>query len=93
MGLIILESVTITTLFGYIGLVAGIAVTEAMDKLFGNQTMDNGMGSATIFTDPTIDISIAVQALVVMIVAGTLAGFFPARKAVNIRPIEALRAD
>ena len=93
LGLIILESVTITTLFGYIGLVAGIAVTEAMDKLFGNQTMDNGMGSATIFTDPTIDISIAVQALVVMIVAGTLAGFFPARKAVNIRPIEALRAD
>lgn len=91
--LIIVESIAITTLFGYIGMVAGIGATEWMNASFGTQTMDNGMGTATVFLDPTVDISIAIQATLTLIVAGTLAGFFPARKAVSIRPIEALRAD
>lgn len=91
--LIIIESITITTLFGYIGMVAGIGATEWMNASFGTQTMDNGMGTATVFLNPTVDISIAIQATLTLIVAGTLAGFFPARKAVSIRPIEALRAD
>lgn len=91
--LIIIESVAITTMFGYIGMVAGIGATEWMNASFGTQTMDNGMGSATVFLNPTVDISIAIQATLTLIVAGTLAGFFPARKAVSIRPIEALRAD
>ncbi|MDE5700982.1 MAG: ABC transporter permease, partial [Bacteroides sp.] len=91
--LIIVESIAITTLFGYIGMVAGIAVTEWMNAAFGNQTMDAGMFQQTMFSDPTVDLGIAVQATLTLIVAGTLAGFFPARKAVSIRPIEALRAD
>lgn len=91
--LIIIESVAITTMFGYIGMVAGIGATEWMNASFGTQTMDNGMGSATVFLNPTVDTSIAIQATLTLIVAGTLAGFFPARKAVSIRPIEALRAD
>ena len=91
--LIIVESVTITTLFGYIGMVAGIGVTEWMDNLFGSQTMDAGMFQAKMFSDPTVDLHIAVQATLTLIIAGTLAGFFPARKATRIKPIEALRAD
>ncbi len=91
--LIIVESIAITTLFGYIGMVAGIAVTEWMNAAFGKQTMDAGMFQQTMFSDPTVDLGIAVQATLTLIVAGTLAGFFPARKAVSIRPIEALRAD
>ncbi len=91
--LIIVESVTITTLFGYIGMVAGIGVTEWMDAAFGSQTADTGMFEARMFTDPTVDIGIALQATLTLIVAGTLAGLFPARKAVKIRPIEALRAE
>lgn len=91
--LIIVESVTITTLFGYIGMVAGIGVTEWMDAVFGSQTADTGMFEARMFVDPTVDIGIALQATLTLIVAGTLAGLFPARKAVKIRPIEALRAD
>ena len=91
--LIIVESVVITTFFGYIGMVAGIGVTEWVDASFGNQTMDNGMWSSTVFHDPTVDLKIAIQATLTLIIAGTLAGFFPARKAVRIRPIEALRAD
>ena len=89
--LIIAESVTITTLFGYIGMIAGIAVTEYMNKVAGEQVMDIGVASATVFVNPTVDFHIAVQATLTLIIAGTLAGFFPARKAVMIRPIEALR--
>ncbi len=91
--LIIVESVTITTIFGYIGMVAGIGVTEWMNNAFGNQTMDTGMWTETVFLNPTVDIRIAIQATLTLIIAGTLAGLFPARKAVSIRPIEALRAD
>ena len=91
--LIIVESVTITTFFGYIGMVAGIGVTEWMNSAFGNQTADAGMFQARMFSDPTVDIGIAIQATLTLIVAGTFAGFFPAKKAVSISPIEALRAD
>lgn len=91
--LIIVESVTITTFFGYIGMVAGIGVTEWMNSAFGDQTADAGMFQARMFSDPTVDIGIAIQATLTLIVAGTLAGFFPAKKAVSISPIEALRAD
>ena len=91
--LIIIESITITTLFGYIGMVAGIGVTEWMDNTFGNQTMDASMFQAKMFSDPTVDLRIAIQATLTLVIAGTLAGFFPARKATKIKPIEALRAD
>lgn len=91
--LIIVVSVAITTFFGYIGMVSGIAVTEWMNSAFGNQQMDNGMWSETVFSNPTVDSGIAIQATLTLVIAGTLAGFFPARKAVTISPIEALRAD
>ncbi len=91
--LIISESVTITTFFGYVGMVAGIAATEYMNAVAGKQTMDAGVFSMTFFENPTVDLSIAVQATLTLIVAGTLAGLFPALKAVRIRPIEALRAE
>ena len=89
--LIIAESITITTLFGYVGMIAGIACTEYMNKIAGEQVVDIGAASATVFVNPTVDLHIAIQATLTLIIAGTLAGFFPARKAVMIRPIEALR--
>lgn len=91
--LVIVESVVITTLFGYIGMVAGIGATEYMNVVAGNQTMDTGMWQSTVFSNPTVDVSIAIQATLTLVIAGTLAGFFPAKKAVSIKPIEALRAD
>lgn len=91
--LIISESVTITTFFGYLGMVAGIAVTEYMNVVAGKQTMDMGVFSMTFFENPTVDLSIAIEATLTLIIAGTLAGLFPALKAVKIHPIEALRAE
>lgn len=91
--LIISESVAITTFFGYLGMVAGVAVTEYMNIIAGERTVDAGAFSVTVFQNPTVDITIALQATITLIIAGTLAGFFPARKAANIRPIEALRVD
>lgn len=91
LALIIAESITITTFFGYIGMIAGIAVTEYMNQMAGEQVVDVGVVSATVFVNPTVDLHIAIQATLTLIAAGTLAGFFPARKAVMIRPIEALR--
>ncbi len=91
--LIIIESVTITTFFGYIGMVLGIAATQYMDATIGHTNVDNGLFQAKIFVDPTVGIGICVQATVLMIVAGTVAGLIPARKAARIRPIEALRSE
>ena len=91
--LIISESIAITTIFGYIGMVAGIGVTEYMNIVAGKEVMDIGVASVTVFKDPTVDMGIAIQATQTLIIAGTLAGLFPALKAIKIRPIDALRAN
>lgn len=91
--LIIIESIVITTFFGYIGLVLGIAANLYMDATIGQETIDNGLFAIQMFTNPTVGIDVCVKATLLMIVAGTLAGMVPARKAAKIRPIEALRAE
>ena len=91
--LIITESVVITTFFGYIGMVLGVAANEYMDATIGQMKVNSGLFEATMFYNPTVGIGVCVAATVVMVVAGTLAGLIPARKAARIRPIEALRAE
>ena len=91
--LIIIESIVITTFFGYIGMVLGIAANLDMDATIGQETIDNGLFAIQMFTNPTVGIDVCVKATLLMIVAGTLAGMVPARKAAKIRPIEALRAE
>jgi len=91
--LIIIESVIITTFFGYIGMVLGVAVNEYMDATIGHEVIDTGLFQATMFLDPTVGLDVCIEATMVMIIAGTIAGLIPAYKASRIRPIEALRAD
>lgn len=91
--LVIAESVIITTFFGYIGMLLGIAANEYMDATIGHTTVSSGLFEATMFYNPTVGIDVCLAATAVMIVAGTLAGIVPARKAAKIRPIEALRAE
>lgn len=91
--LIITESVIITTFFGYIGMLMGIAANEYMDATLGHDTIDTGLFKATMFLDPTVGLDVCFEATFVMVVAGTIAGLIPALKASRIRPIEALRAD
>lgn len=91
---IVLESVIITAFFGYIGLLFGIAATEYLNYRSGQETIEVGSGIAvTVFQNPTVDLSIAFQALLVLIIAGVLAGVVPARRAVRVKPIEALRSE
>ena len=81
---ILAESVAITALFGYIGLVAGMAVLQVLDSFIGDsQGLQN----------PTVDISIAVQVTLALIIAGAIAGLFPAIKATKVKPVEALRDE
>jgi len=91
--LIITESVIITTFFGYIGMVLGVAANEYMDATIGHETIDTGLFKATMFLNPTVGLDVCIEATLVMIIAGTIAGLIPAFKASRIRPIEALRAD
>lgn len=91
--LIIAESIIITAFFGYIGMVLGVAANEYMNLTLGGKSIDSGLFEMTIFSNPTVGIDVCLQATLVMVVAGTIAGLIPARKAARIRPIEALRAE
>ena len=85
---IIIESVFLTTLAGYIGLVIGVGFVEGINYMLINSGADNEM-----FTNPEIDFNMAMTALVILVIAGALAGLIPAKRAVNIKPIEALRDE
>lgn len=91
--LIITESIIITSFFGYIGMVCGIAANEIMDATIGHTTVDTGLFKAAMFVNPTVGIGTCVGATITIVIAGTIAGLIPAIKAARIRPIEALRAE
>ena len=91
--LIITESIIITSFFGYIGMVCGVAANEFMDATIGHTTVDTGLFKAAMFVNPTVGLGTCIGATIAIVIAGTIAGLIPAIKAARIRPIEALRAE
>ncbi len=84
-GLVLKESILITAVAGYLGLVLGVAVLEIASDFLPP--------SAAFFRNPEVDLRTAIAATGLLVVAGTLAGYFPARRAASIQPIVALREE
>jgi len=92
---ILLESIVITSLFGYLGMMFGIGLLELINMAINSsqKAAADGERNISIFMNPTVDLNIVFIATVILILAGLIAGYIPARKAVRIKPIEAMRAE
>lgn len=82
-GLILIESITITSLAGYLGMLIGMGtlylIGDSFEKYF--------------ITDPSVENHIVITAVIVLIISGCIAGYLPAKRASEIKPIVALRAE
>lgn len=81
---ILAESVAITLLFGYIGIVFGSLVSQLLAMAFAD---------VPFLKNPTVSLSIAFEVTAVLVIAGAFAGLFPALKALKVKPVEALRDE
>lgn len=84
--LVLLESVVITVIFGYIGMLIGVGLTQILKVLSETFLGTNN----TIFCNPTVDLSIVLIANAIMIVCGLIAGYIPAKKATTVKLVDAL---
>jgi len=82
-GMVLQESVFITSIAGYFGLLAGVGLLEGFGEYL----------ESDFFSHPEVDVNVAIGTTIVLVIAGALAGFFPARRAAKIKPVVALRAD
>lgn len=87
-SLIIQESVVITAVSGYVGLIIGVGLIESLSYAMKKFKVD-----AEFFDNPEVDFQMAITATILLVVTGALAGLIPATKAANISPIEALRDE
>ncbi len=85
---IITESVVLTTFAGYFGLVIGVGLLELINYLLDTSGADTEM-----FVHPGVNFQVAVTALTILVISGALAGFIPARRAISVKPIDALRYE
>jgi putative ABC transport system permease protein len=87
-SMIIQESLVITGLSGYLGFVLGVVLVEAINYIMVRFNLESGS-----FANPEIDFQVAVSAIIVLAVAGTLAGLIPGTKAAKVDPVIALRDE
>ena len=96
--LIVLESIIITAIFGYIGMLAGIGLTEAVNFVMVQSAeaaaqLSSDGPQMSVFRDPTVNLGYVLISTLILIGAGVVAGYLPAYKAVRVKPIEAMRKD
>ena len=84
--MILKEAVVLTSLSGYVGLVSGVGALELVSQVLSK------LENAPI-SQPTIDLRVALSAMVILVLSGTVAGIVPARHAARISPVEALRTE
>lgn len=80
-----IEAIFLTAFSGYFGLVTAVGLLELLDNMLGS--------SGETFTNPTVDLNVALAALCILIAGGAIAGLMPAYKAVSVKPVEALRSE
>jgi putative ABC transport system permease protein len=83
---IVSEAVFITLFAGYTGLVAGVGLLELVAQAMPDE--EGGM-----FRDPEVNLQTALLALAILLVSGIFAGLIPARRALAIEPVDALRTE
>jgi putative ABC transport system permease protein len=88
---IMLESVVLTTVAGYIGLSLGVGLLELVSKALHSSAGKSSDG--VFFSNPEVSLTVALSALGVLIIAGLFAGMIPATRAIQIKPIDALREE
>ena len=81
---IMAEAIFITSLFGYLGLIAGVG---------GLELVGHFIPKTAYFREPDVHLQVAFLAMILLIAAGALAGYIPAKRAASINPIEALRGE
>lgn len=84
---IVAESVFLTVMAGYIGLSLGVGILEILNRI-----LEAG-GDKLFFRNPQVNLTMALSALAVLVVAGIIAGLIPAKRAVSIKPIDAIRDE
>ena len=88
MGMIILEAVMLTTIAGLVGMIAGVWLIEGLNLGLEQMQMESGS-----FRNPEVHFPIIFLSLIILIISGALAGIIPARKAVSICPVDAIRTE
>jgi putative ABC transport system permease protein len=83
-ALILFESIFITAVAGYLGMITGIGLLELISAV---------MPETDFFRSPGVDLGTAISATLILVTSGALAGFVPARRAARIKPIVALRHE
>jgi len=89
---IIVESLLITGIFGYIGMICGVGLTEVVNFILEQSAAQSDSGM-TVFKNPTVDLTYVFVSTAILIISGVIAGYMPARRAVKIKPIEAMREE
>ena len=84
---VVLEAVILTTLAGILGVIAGVGTLEAVNSMLAGASGD------VMFRNPGVTLQNALQALGILVLAGTLAGIIPAQRAVAVNTVDALRAE